>query len=378
MKGHMSLILVSIFTVSIVVGFLNVITISAQTTPSYISTRDHFDRIITGELKQQQQNNSTNYVLKGTIPGINSECTNELPIYIHGVWTRPNFVSFSFEPSDFFHIGFENALEIFDRADKSLKEENYPFDVVGFSWDSDTINPTNGWNIAKLIAKNNGPKLGQAILDIKKNCEQMDIRLIAHSLGARVALSALNYLSQNQDWNNNNFRITSVHLMGAAVDNEEVSKDPNDILTDSTNFDIDKIKSAFGEAIESEVVKFYNLFNPEDDILGPTKTLMPIIYTANEKDSALGKNGKQNGIDLPTNYNETNVSNKISKIRDADGDGFVDFGWYFIPLSTLKFGDNHFGYVGFRDFIFGFPGRGPLDNSGAMSVVVEDWKKVEN
>lgn len=184
------------------------------------------------------------------------QLTADLPIYIHGVWTRPDFPSFSSDPS---HLGFENALEIFDRADKSLKEENYPFDVVGFSWDSDTISLANAWNIAKLIAKDNGPKLGQAILDIKKNCEQTNIRLIAHSLGARVALSALDYLNKNQDWNNNNFRITTVHLMGAAVDNEEVSKDPNDILTDTTNSDTNKIKSAFGEAIENEVIRFYNL-----------------------------------------------------------------------------------------------------------------------
>lgn len=377
MAGIKLLTIISIFIVITIFGFSNIITSSsAQSIPAYISTRDHFDKI-TGELKQQQ-NNSTNYSISGIIPGLNGKCTNEIPIYIHGVWTRPEFPSFSFDSSNFFHIGFENALEIFDRADKSLKEENYPFDVVGFSWDSDTISPTNAWDIAKLIAKNNGLKLGQAILDIKKNCQQMDIRIIAHSLGARVALNALDYLNKNRDWNDNNFRITSVHLMGAAVDDEEVSKDPNDILIDTTNLDTNKIKSAFGKAIENEVVRFYNLFNPEDDVLGPTKTFMPIIYTANEKDSALGKNGKQNGIDLPTNYNDTNVSNKINKIRDADGDGFVDFGWYSIPMYTLKFGDNHFGYVGFRDFIFGFAGRGPLDNSGAMSVVVADWKKVEN
>jgi hypothetical protein len=367
------LILISVIIVIIVVSFSTIITnSSAQTIPSYISTRDHFDRI-TGDLKQQ--NNSTSYRVSGIVPGLNDECKAELPIYIHGVWTRPDFPSFSSDPS---HLGFENGLEIFDRVDKSLKEENYPFDAVGFSWDSDTMSLPNAWNIAKLIAKHNGPKLGQSILDIKKNCEQTDIRLVAHSLGARVVLSALDYLNKNQDWNNNNFRITTVHLMGAAVDNEEVSKDPNDILTDTTNLDTNKIKSAFGEAIENEVTRFYNLYNPEDDILGPTNTFLPIIYTAYELDSALGKTGKQDSIDLPINYEETNVSNKISQIRDADGDGFADFPWYFNPIYTLEFGDNHLGYVGFRDFILGFPGRGPLDNSGAMSVVVEDWKEIED
>ena len=49
------------------------------------------------------------------------------------------------------------------------------------------------------------------------------------------------------------------------------------------------IKFTFGKAIENKVIKFYNLFNPEDDILGPTKTFIPKIYTDNEFDSALGK-----------------------------------------------------------------------------------------
>lgn len=113
-------------------------------------------------------------------------------------------------------------------------------------------------------------------------------------------------------------------------------------------------------------------------MLGPTNTFIPIIYTAYELDSALGKTGKQDVIDSPVNYKETDVSNKINKIRDADGDGFADFPWYFNPIYTLEFGDNYLGYIGFRDFILGFPGRGPLDNSGAMSVVVEDWKEIED
>jgi hypothetical protein len=50
-------------------------------------------------------------------------------------------------------------------------------------------------------------------------------------------------------------------LLGAAVDDEEVSKYPQDILDDLTNWGT--LKSDYGVAIEEEVVKFYNLFNPE-------------------------------------------------------------------------------------------------------------------
>ena len=49
-------------------------------------------------------------------------------------------------------------------------------------------------------------------------------------------------------WKNNGFKIASVHLMGAAVDDEEVSKNPLDISSDSTN--ANTVKSAYGKAIE--------------------------------------------------------------------------------------------------------------------------------
>lgn len=52
--------------------------------------------------------------------------------------------------------------------------------------------------------------------------------------------------------------------MDAAVD-DEVSKNSNDIVNDPTNDN--RIKAAYGNAIEKEAVRFYNLYNPEDDVL---------------------------------------------------------------------------------------------------------------
>ena len=83
-------------------------------------------------------------------------------------------------------------------------------------------------------SKDNGPKLAQFILDYMDNCKnenkESKFRLISHSLGARVILSSLESLHKNTIWNNNNYKITSVHLLGAAVDNEEISKNIQDIL----------------------------------------------------------------------------------------------------------------------------------------------------
>jgi hypothetical protein len=55
--------------------------------------------------------------------------------------------------------------------------------------------------------------------------------------------------------------------MGAAVDNEEISKNPKDILNDRTNWNT--LKSDYGEDIQSEVITFYNLFNPKDNAFEP-------------------------------------------------------------------------------------------------------------
>jgi hypothetical protein len=51
----------------------------------------------------------------------------------------------------------------------SLKVVGYNHPLIGFSWDSDTeIDPYGkGWNIAKFIAKENGPKLAKFLLDLK-------------------------------------------------------------------------------------------------------------------------------------------------------------------------------------------------------------------
>jgi hypothetical protein len=75
--------------------------------------------------------------------------------------------------------------------------------------------------------------------------------------------------------------------MGAAVDDEEVSIDPADFISDPTN--ANSGKAAFGKAIQNEVVKFYNIYDPNDKALGRI-----IIYPNFENDNALGLNGFYN------------------------------------------------------------------------------------
>ena len=333
------------------------ITLGQTTTIPTISTRNHFSRD-TGELNSGQT--PTGYLASANIPGLQAgtTCPPEIAIYIHGVWVGAN--------------SLEEPDEIFDRAKKSLSANNYMNPIVGFSWDSDTkINQDGtGWSTAKLIVKENGPKLAQFISDYKNKCEATKVRLIAHSMGARVALSALESLYKNQAWNDKNFKIESVHLMGAAVDDEEVAKSPSYIIENpsvlfNTNewFDAYGIKSAYGNAIEKEVVKFYNLFNPQDNSLQ-----LPLLYPLFELDDALGLVGAQSDLEPISNYQDINVQNEIPFITDANGDDNCDIPSNFFGCTIMGIGDNHFGYVGFVN------NNKMLIDDGAMNVVVKNWK----
>jgi hypothetical protein len=302
------------------------------------------------------------------IPGLQiNDCPpqKEIAIYIHGFLV--NGIS----------LGSENATEIFDRARLSLNNTGYDVTLIGFNWDSDIKNG-KAWEVTKDVAKSNGLKLAQFILDFKKDCPQTDVRLIAHSLGSRIVLSSLDALHQNQDWNNNNLTIASVHLLGAAVDNEEVSKNPWDIVKDATNDEAYKninifameepitlkgVKTSFGEAIEDEARSFSNLYSSKDDSL---EWFYPIMEG---NDTALGQTGAEYGISLPTNYKERDVKDNMTALCDANGRGSCNFPYNIVLGAKADVGDNHFGYVGFRDT------NGTLKDNGAMDVVVEDWNK---
>jgi esterase/lipase superfamily enzyme len=190
-----------------------------------------------GNISYPQEVNGSGYnnnYLFSNLTTLYQYCSPEIVIFIHG---RGNDESL--------------AKERLDRVKSSLEKNNYTFPLIGLSWDSNNL-----WESAKAIAKENGPRLAHFLLDLKNKCQDTKVRLIAHSLGARVALSSLDSLHKNSTWNNG-FILASVHLLAAAVDNEEVSKNPADITADPTN--VYSIKSAHGEAIEEEVARFYNL-----------------------------------------------------------------------------------------------------------------------
>jgi hypothetical protein len=298
-----------------------------------ISTRGHFDYSSAGQLIQGH--NIIDYAYSSSLANNNSgriadkfTCPpeKELAIYIHGAWTDE-----------------QAANEQFNRTAMSLISNNYTIPLIGFSWDSNTPINKDGWEIARNIAEKNGPKLAQFVLDFKNKCKDTDIRFIAHSLGAEVVNSTLASLSSNQRWDEKSgLNITSVHLLGAAIDRSSVAAN-----------------TTFGKDIDKLVSDFYNLRNSEDNML-------EYVYRSVEKRDALGLLGISHSMPLPKNYFEREVNSEIPSIQDVDGNGKLDCFDFFVILP----GDNHCGYIGAR-------GLSPFEtiprNDGAIDIIVQDW-----
>jgi pimeloyl-ACP methyl ester carboxylesterase len=208
----------------------------------------------------------------------------------------------------------------------------------------------HGWNIAKKIAQQNGPKLANFLVNYLTVCnlqnhQNTDIRIIGHSLGARVILSALAYLNSNQTWNSENLKIKSVHLLGAAVDQDSPS-----------------VNSLYGRAIANTTKKFYNLYDGLDDIL------YSFYYLYDNEKYPLGLYPASDVVPIPQNLREKDVASPGMYYRDADSDGretcFEDLmNW----PSVLQ---NHCAYMGVRDPIH----RNLLIDDGAMQFVADDWR----
>ena len=251
-------------------------------------------------------------------------CPPEIVIYIHG-----------FNKNDM------EAKEEFNRIQTSLNYNNYKIPLIGFSWNSKVDYP-----LAQNNAKANGLELAKFISDFRNKCKETDIRLVSHSLGAAVVNSTLVNLGNNQSLlsnstDNNSKLLKSVHLLGAAINNTWIANN-----------------TRLGDAIYTIVDKFYNLYNPQDDGLEYNKMF--------EKHNPLGLVGAVN-VTTPLNYKDRNVAYEIIPFSDADGNGNLEE-CFENNKPVHWWGDNHCGYIGFRNLT-----TGSLLDDGAMNIVVRDW-----
>jgi len=114
----------------------------------------------------------------------------------------------------------QSAVAKFIIAKKRLRQLRYNHPIIGYSYDSNTkgahIKKTalRALRIGQKIAEKNGKHLAQFILDFKKKNPKTKIRLMSHSLGSQIILSAIRKLSSKKNTKN---IVESIHLFGASI-----------------------------------------------------------------------------------------------------------------------------------------------------------------
>src|SRR4030095_16264556 len=88
----------------------------------------------------------------------------------------------------------------------------------------------------------------------------------------------------------------------------------------------DNIKDYYGNPIQNQVTKFYNMYNPEDDVLEEkiyAEWDEPTYYPWYEGDDmAIGQNPLlETASQMPSNYKNIDVQDEIIFEQDADKDG---------------------------------------------------------
>jgi|GEM_PF-1997465 len=193
------------------------------------------------------------YTLSADFPGMVSGPTApaDLVVVVHGFNNPPGKANFTFH-----------------KALLSLRSCGYEGPVAGFSWDADTHQDpfsATGYTTGQLHAVANGPKLARFVADYRQSCPSTRVHVVGYSMGARLALEALWALDEHTELMATGAKIDTVHLLGAAVDNEEV-----------------EVGERYGAAIEQRAGVVINYYSPVDKILGR-------FYPIKEADNALGK-----------------------------------------------------------------------------------------
>lgn len=191
-----------------------------------ISTRGFYD------LKTGRTKISKPYVLypKKFFDGICN--VPEITIMIHGLRNNKS-----------------GALAKFRIARQRLWQLGYAHPVVGFSYDSNIkgaqykSHERNATRIGVMIAKKNGKNLAKFIINVKKRSPNTRIRLVGHSLGSQVILSALAALRGKK-------LVEAAYVFGASIPSDSIGP------------------KASGGIIQKTVnKKFVNYYSKHDQVL---------------------------------------------------------------------------------------------------------------
>ncbi|GKZ13852.1 alpha/beta hydrolase [Haladaptatus sp. T7] len=253
-------------------GVLGAAGVASASGYSVISTRGHYN----GDGDLNSGYSVLDYETDGSVPGEDTECVSELTVHVHG-----------------YDNDEQAALTNFQEAYDNLTGAGYGGEIAGFTWDSNAPNKYDpldwgGFGTGQEIAQQNGYALAQFALNYKYWCPNSDLRLTCHSLGAQVVLNALRILNVNDDWNGGNYRFASVHMLGAAQDNEA----PTTEWMDTYNAISDETVATFG-------------YHSEDD------STLQNLYWPRELDRALGETGYEDGNTPAPNYVENDVTSQV-------------------------------------------------------------------
>lgn len=244
-------------------------TAAAHSHAGEVSTRGHFD-IGWGGVELTEGHDETDFDTDG-IPGYDEgDPPSELVVMVHGFMNDES-----------------SARQTFGDTADGLRANDYDSPVVGFSWDSDWS--LFQWWSATEIARRNGPKLAAFLNDYERQAGGTTVRLVAHSLGAQVVLSALDALREGDGT-----RPASLSLLGAAVEDQTVADD-----------------GAYGPAVASQVGQADNFWKSDDEVLA--------AFGGVEFDGALGRYGAEG--ETPDNYEDHQVDyvNDHNSYYLADG-----------------------------------------------------------
>ena len=161
-----------------------------------ITTRGYYDRATGATI------DSRKYSLFP--PGLDRKLSgsSEIAIMVHGMRNDS--------------AGAASKIQI---ATQRLAELGYAHPVIGFSYDSNIAgahlarNRTRALAVAKIVARKNGLNLAMFIADFKGASPETTIRLLGHSLGSEVILSAIQHLDQK----NTLGMVEAVYLFAASA-----------------------------------------------------------------------------------------------------------------------------------------------------------------
>lgn len=135
-------------------------------------------------------------------------------------------------------------------ASERLASLCYGYPVIGFSYDSDVIGAGRGGNhtislyVARAIAEKNGYNLAAFLEDYRQKSPTTSVRVLGHSLGSEVILSAVHELHKGGHAN----VVRSIHLFAASA----------------TRTHLDSARRVL-DSVVTDVIK--NYYYPNDEVL---------------------------------------------------------------------------------------------------------------